>query len=206
MSESKRLRYDSDRDSTVGRMIHTVVRWRSSSSVTLLQLLLSHLCIVALPHVRVFTLPSHFVMTASAYQYRSYHTNTGNPLSHRIHASAQTPFGTIPPVVERKHQRILMASTDASNEASTSLSQLPQDEILMYVLGVNLARQLGDIRPLLVSADENDTSKQQQYAKELSQVTAGIVDTLIGRVNEQQQVVLLQQHGNALNALIQERA
>ena len=79
----------------------------------------------------------------------------------------------------------------------------------MYVMGVNLARQLGDIRPLLVSPNdddrENETTKQQ-YDKELSQVTAGIVDTLIGRVNEQQQLVLLQQFGNALNALIQERS
>ena len=95
----------------------------------------------------------------------------------------------------------------------------PNDESLMYVLGVNLARQLGDIRPLLVSpSDDTDTdddndddddaknNSKEQYAKELSQVTAGIVDTIIGRVNEEQQIALLQQHGNALNALIQERA
>ena len=79
-------------------------------------------------------------------------------------------------------------------------SPSPQDAV-MYVMGVNLARQLGDIRPLLVSPDET-----KQYVQELSQVTAGIVDTLIGRVDEAQQIALLQQHGNALNALIQERA
>ena len=206
MAESNRLRYDSGSDSSIGRMIHTVVRWRSPCSITLVQLLLLHLCTVVLPNVLVFTLPTYFVMTASAYQYHSYNTNTGNTLSQCYHSTVIAPPGTIPPLVQRKHPYTLMANTDASNEASASLSSSsasPQDEILMYVLGVNLARQLGDIRPLSVSSVENDTSKQQQYAKELSQVTAGIVDTLIGRVNEQQQVVLLQQHGNAL---IQERA
>jgi hypothetical protein len=102
-----------------------------------------------------------------------------------------------------------MTSTSTSPQPDNEPTQVQPNDVLMYVLGVNLARQLGDIRPLLVSPDdsESDTTKQQQqYAKELSQVTAGIVDTLIGRVDEQQQIVLLQQHGNALNALIQERA
>lgn len=104
-----------------------------------------------------------------------------------------------------------MASTDTTGnllpnheegdmDSEPRQSPSPQDAV-MYVMGVNLARQLGDIRPLLVSPDET-----KQYVQELSQVTAGIVDTLIGRVDEAQQIALLQQHGNALNALIQERA
>jgi hypothetical protein len=174
--------------------------------------------------------------TISAYQYHYYKCITGNyphPLNQpeeRTHCSLGRLETLVPPFLRRwKHPHTLMASTDSSTGSiplpteptnNESLSQSSQpDDVLMYVLGVNLARQLGDIRPLLISPtddtdddDENengDSSKQQrqqQYAKELSQVTAGIVDTLIGRVNEQQQIVLLQQHGNALNALIQERA
>ena len=112
---------------------------------------------------------------------------------------------------------ILTASTSADasslpnseldkNESTGNSPQIQQQHYeLMYVLGVNLARQLGDIRPLLASPDESEDSKQL-YGMELSQVAAGIVDTIIGRIDERQQAALLQQHGSALNALIQDRA
>lgn len=41
---------------------------------------------------------------------------------------------------------------------------------LMYALGVNLARQLGDVRPLVKSGDE------------LASVAKGLLDTVIGRL------------------------
>lgn len=65
---------------------------------------------------------------------------------------------------------------------------------LMYALGVNLARQLGDVRPLVESAEE------------LTQVAKGLLDTVIGRVTEETQKELLVRRGKELNALITDRA
>lgn len=101
--------------------------------------------------------------------------------------------------------RDLTNDDEGKDDLNPQKEEQQQHDDVMYVLGVNLARQLGDIRPLLVSPDNDNTAKEQ-YTKELTQVTAGIVDTIIGRVNEEQQIALLQKYGNALNALIQERA
>jgi hypothetical protein len=68
------------------------------------------------------------------------------------------------------------------------------DDELMYVLGVNLARQLGDIRPLVESGDE------------LTKVAKGLLDTVIGRLTDDGQRALLASRGQDLNALITERA
>jgi hypothetical protein len=68
------------------------------------------------------------------------------------------------------------------------------DDELMYVLGVNLARQLGDIRPLVESGDE------------LTKVAKGLLDTVIGRLTDDGQRALLASRGKDLNALITERA
>lgn len=172
--------------------------------------------------------------TRSAVSYYSYHSHAGIPMNGLFHSAATAKLGMKPLYRQQKvssfgilqrsssspslgrHRCTLMSTVsnslsnedeDISSQLSSSTSQQnDDDDELMYVLGVNLARQLGDIRPLLVSPDDNEASATQQYAKELSQVTAGIVDTIIGRVNEQQQIALLQRHGNALNALIQERA
>lgn len=65
---------------------------------------------------------------------------------------------------------------------------------LMYVLGVNLARQLGDIRPLVENGDE------------LTNVAKGMLDTVIGRLTEDGQRALLATRGTDLNAIITERA
>mmetsp|Transcript_11552 Transcript_11552/g.15509 ORF Transcript_11552/g.15509 Transcript_11552/m.15509 type:complete len:310 (-) Transcript_11552:18-947(-) len=65
---------------------------------------------------------------------------------------------------------------------------------LMYTLGVNLARQLGDIRPLVESNDE------------LTLVAKGLLDAVIGRVDEVEQRKLLATRGEDLNNIIVERA
>ena len=65
---------------------------------------------------------------------------------------------------------------------------------LMYALGVNLARQLGDIRPLV------------ENGQELTFVAKGLLDTVVGRLSEEGQVTLLQRRRNDLNQMITERA
>jgi len=67
-------------------------------------------------------------------------------------------------------------------------------EELMYTLGVNLARQLGDVRPLV------------EDGQELAQVAKGLLDTVIGRLNEEGQRQLLLRRGGELNQLITDRA
>jgi hypothetical protein len=65
---------------------------------------------------------------------------------------------------------------------------------LLYALGVNLARQLGDVRPLVESGDE------------LAQVAKGMLDAVIGKLTEDGQRDLLTRRGAELNELITERA
>jgi hypothetical protein len=65
---------------------------------------------------------------------------------------------------------------------------------LMYALGVNLARQLGDIRPLVESGEE------------LAQVAKGLLDTVVGRLNDDAQRLLLSSRGQELDQLIANRA
>jgi FKBP-type peptidyl-prolyl cis-trans isomerase len=67
-------------------------------------------------------------------------------------------------------------------------------EELLYCLGVNLARQLGDVRPLVENAEE------------LAAVTKGLVDTVIGQLTEEGQKQLLARRGKELNTLVTERA
>lgn len=67
-------------------------------------------------------------------------------------------------------------------------------EELMYALGVNLARQLGDIRPLVESGEE------------LGQVAKGLLDTVVGRLNDDGQRLLLSKRGKELDHLIASRA
>lgn len=65
---------------------------------------------------------------------------------------------------------------------------------LMYALGVNLARQLGDIRPLVENGEE------------LAQVAKGLLDTVVGRLNDDGQRLLLSKRGKELDQLIAGRA
>jgi hypothetical protein len=67
-------------------------------------------------------------------------------------------------------------------------------EELMYSLGINLARQLGDIRPLVENGDE------------LTFVAKGLLDAVIGRLSEEGQLELLGRRKKDLNDLITERA
>lgn len=67
-------------------------------------------------------------------------------------------------------------------------------EELMYALGVNLARQLGDVRPLV------------EDGQELASVAKGLLDTVVGRFTEDGQALLLQRRGKELNQLIADRA
>ena len=82
-------------------------------------------------------------------------------------------------------------SSDETNEIRVEPDT--HDE-LMYALGVNLARQLGDIRPLVESGEE------------LAQVAKGLLDTVVGRLNDDGQRLLLSKRGQELDQLIAGRA
>jgi FKBP-type peptidyl-prolyl cis-trans isomerase len=64
----------------------------------------------------------------------------------------------------------------------------------MYALGVNLARQLGDVRPLVENSDE------------LTQLARGLLDTVVGKLDDEGQRSLLGRRGEDLNNIIVERA
>ena len=81
-------------------------------------------------------------------------------------------------------------STSTTNDANV---QVDHDD-LMYALGVNLARQLGDIRPLM------------ENSAELTQVARGLLDTVIGKLSEEEQRALLKARGKEINDLITQRA
>lgn len=89
--------------------------------------------------------------------------------------------------------KIHMSSADEPTVDTTPMEPGSHDE-LMYALGVNLARQLGDVRPLVESGDE------------LASVAKGLLDTVIGRLSEDGQRYLLAQRGHDLNELITARA
>jgi len=65
---------------------------------------------------------------------------------------------------------------------------------LMYALGVNLARQLGDIRPFVENGEE------------LAAVAKGLLDTVVGKLSDDGQKKLLLVRGKDLTNLITERA
>ncbi len=86
----------------------------------------------------------------------------------------------------------------ASDEKEPTVDKAPVDpgthEELMYTLGVNLARQLGDIRPLVENGEE------------LTYVAKGLLDAVIGRLSEEGQMALLSSRREDLNTMITERA
>ncbi|CAB9522685.1 FKBP-type 22 kDa peptidyl-prolyl cis-trans isomerase [Seminavis robusta] len=89
-----------------------------------------------------------------------------------------------------------LAAEEDEGEKTSSVKELEPDshEELMYALGVNLARQLGDVRPLVENGEE------------LAQVAKGLLDCVVGRMDESQQQALLSKRGKELNGLITERA
>jgi len=84
---------------------------------------------------------------------------------------------------------------DNNNDETNQIRVEPDthDE-LMYSLGVNLARQLGDIRPLVESGEE------------LAQVAKGLLDTVVGRLDDDGQRLLLSKRGKELDQLILSRS
>ena len=85
------------------------------------------------------------------------------------------------------------SSTKSPPLASKSLEEGSHDE-LMYALGVNLARQLGDVRPLVENSEE------------LTQLARGLLDTVVGKIDDEDQRALLGRRGDDLNNIIVERA
>jgi len=86
------------------------------------------------------------------------------------------------------------SSVAAPASAATRAIDEGSHEELMYTLGVNLARQLGDIRPLVNNGEE------------LTQVARGLLDAVVGKIEEDGQKDLLGRRGEELNKLIVERA
>lgn len=90
--------------------------------------------------------------------------------------------------------KIQMSSTDDEPTVDTTPMEPGSHDELMYAMGVNLARQLGDVRPLVESGDE------------LASVAKGLLDTVIGRLSEDGQRNLLARRGQDLNHLITARS
>ena len=88
----------------------------------------------------------------------------------------------------------MSAAGDAAGVSRRKVGEPGSHEELMYTLGVNLARQLGDIRPLV-----ND-------GQELANVAKGLLDTVVGRLDDEGQRLLLSQRGKDLDDLIVSRA
>jgi len=92
---------------------------------------------------------------------------------------------------------VLFSEESSSNEAKSDLSKVMEagsHEELLYALGVNLARQLGDVRPLVENGDE------------LACVAKGLLDAVVGRLEDDGQKALLAARGKELNELISTRA
>lgn len=77
--------------------------------------------------------------------------------------------------------------------ATKSIQEGSHDE-LMYTLGVNLARQLGDVRPLVENSEE------------LTHLARGLLDAIVGKLDDADQMKLLARRGEDLNKVILERA
>ena len=98
---------------------------------------------------------------------------------------------------------IFAESTSSSSSTSSSppeklyatkpIEEGSHDE-LMYTLGVNLARQLGDVRPLVETSEE------------LTHLARGLLDAIVGKIDDADQMKLLARRGEDLNNIILERA
>lgn len=90
---------------------------------------------------------------------------------------------------------VVSMMVDSDEETTNSVRVEPgTHEELMYILGINLARQLGDIRPLVENGEE------------LAQVAKGLLDTVVGRLDEDGQRKLLSSRGKELDELVMTRA
>lgn len=91
---------------------------------------------------------------------------------------------TAPLAPYARHNSYLFMSDDAEPSAAADspiIDGIEPDshQELMYTLGVNLARQLGDIRPLIENSEE------------LTSVAKGILDTVVGRLDDDGQKMML---------------
>ena len=94
--------------------------------------------------------------------------------------------------LSRRHTALSVGS-DTTPAAAKPIEEGSHDE-LMYALGINLARQLGDVRPLVENSEE------------LTQVARGLLDAVVGKVDEVGQRDILQRRGDELSKTIVERA
>ncbi|KAL3769980.1 hypothetical protein ACHAWO_008354 [Cyclotella atomus] len=95
--------------------------------------------------------------------------------------------------LSRQHATRLLVGSETTPSATKPIEEGSHDE-LMYALGINLARQLGDIRPLVENSEE------------LTQVARGLLDAVVGKADEMTQREILQRRGDELSATIIERA
>lgn len=115
-------------------------------------------------------------------------------------ASSRFLSTTQPQPAGNKHTSSIFAEESTTSSASSAgpLSTKPIEEgshdELMYALGVNLARQLGDVRPLV------------ENSQELTQLARGLLDAAVGKLDEEGQMSLLGRRGDDLNKIIVERA
>lgn len=120
-------------------------------------------------------------------------------------AAATSTHAFAPLTIQQRRAAVLVSSTTSlgpranvdENEPVVDYPPTIQPgshEELMYTLGVNLARQLGDVRPLVQSGEE------------LASVAKGLLDTVIGRLSEDGQRNMLAHRGQDLNQLITGRA
>jgi len=98
----------------------------------------------------------------------------------------------------RASTSIFAESTPSSSSpdklyATKTIEEGSHDE-LMYTLGVNLARQLGDVRPLVETSEE------------LTHLARGLLDAIVGKLDDAEQMKLLARRGEDLNNIILERA
>jgi hypothetical protein len=114
-------------------------------------------------------------------------SNNNNNGNHHNHDGSSTAGNTIVSMVDEEDYY----PDDETKEVRVEPGS--HDE-LMYALGVNLARQLGDIRPLVENGEE------------LAQVAKGLLDTVVGRLNDDGQRLLLSKRGKELDDMILYRA
>ena len=108
--------------------------------------------------------------------------DTSSPITMVLHSS------------QSNEENLLVEGATLNANATLNENTMDSHEELMYTLGINLARQLGDIRPLI----HNGT--------ELANVAKGLLDTVVGRLSDNEQTFYLAKRGKELNLLITERA
>ncbi len=128
---------------------------------------------------------AHSMLTAAVaafttIQLRPSPTPNQSSFAHRVSSSifAESPSSTSP------SEKVY---------ATKTIEEGSHDE-LMYTLGVNLARQLGDVRPLVETSEE------------LTHLARGLLDAVVGKLDDADQMKLIARRGEELNNIIIERA